>query len=229
MQRSGIDARRKAALKEGSPGYLARREEIIRVAAKLFRQRGFESTALLDVANALGTDRASLYYYVGSKEELLQEIVRHALKNVVDVAETIKRSRKSTPEKVKALIESMVGNYVDNYPHMSIYTEDLGHIARQDSEWAIDVLEQTHRYEAVVRAVLATGQRNATLRADVPLNLAVFSLFGMINWMHRWYRPGLEYDAAEIATTFTRIFLDGYGAQAVQQTSAQVRRATRSA
>jgi AcrR family transcriptional regulator len=229
MSKSGIDARRKAALKEGSAGYLARREEIIRVAANVFRQRGFESATLLDVANTLGTDRASLYYYVGSKEELLQEIVRHALKNVVDVAETIKRSRKSTPEKIKALIESMVGNYVDNYPHMSIYTEDLGRIARQDSKWAVDVIDQTRRYEAVVRAVLAKGQRDATLRADVPLDLAVLSLFGMINWMHRWYRPELEYDAAQIANTFTQIFLDGCGAQAVQQTPAQRRRATRTA
>jgi hypothetical protein len=91
------------------------------------------------------------------------------------------------------------------------------------------VLEQTHRYEAVVRAVLAKGQRNASLRADVPLNLAVLSLFGMINWMHRWYRPELESDAAQIATAFTQIFLDGYSAQAVQQTSAQRRRATRTA
>jgi AcrR family transcriptional regulator len=213
MAKSGIDARRKAALEEGSADYIARREEIIGVAADVFRQRGFESATLLDVANAIGTDRASLYYYVGSKEELLQEIVRHALKNVNEVAEQIKRSRKSTPEKIRALIDSMVDNYVQNYPHMSIYTEDLGRIARQDSKWAIDVIEQTRHYESVVRSVLANGRRDGTLRTDVPLDLAVLSLFGMINWMHRWYRPESNYDAGEISTTFARLFLEGNAAK----------------
>jgi AcrR family transcriptional regulator len=110
MPSSGIDARRKAALQEGNVAYLARREEIVQAAAHVFRQRGFESATLSDVAKTLGTDRASLYYYVGSKEELLQEIVRDALKTVLEAAETIKRSRTSTPEKIKALIESMVVN-----------------------------------------------------------------------------------------------------------------------
>jgi AcrR family transcriptional regulator len=211
MPKSGIDARRQAALKEGSAGYLARREEIVREAATVFRQRGFEAANMLDVAKALGTDRASLYYYFASKEELMEEIVRNALTDVLDVAEGIKRSRATTREKITALIESMVHNYARNYPHMSIYTEDLGRIARQDSEWAVDVIDRTRRYEAVLRTVLAKGQRDGTLNSEVPVDLVVLSLFGMINWMHRWYRPDHEFGPDEIASAITKIFLDGAG------------------
>jgi AcrR family transcriptional regulator len=222
MTSSGIDARRQAALKEGGAAYLARREEIVRAAATVFRQRGFESAKLLDVAKALGTDRASLYYYFASKEALMEEIVRTALMDVLEVAEGIKRSRANTRDKVTALIESMVRNYVQNYPHMSIYTEDLGRIARQDSEWATDVMDRTRRYEAVVRAVLARGQRDGTLNSEVPVDLLLLSLFGMINWMHRWYRPdhsspGIggagpnEFSPEEIAGAIAKIFLDGAG------------------
>ncbi|WIX75661.1 TetR/AcrR family transcriptional regulator [Amycolatopsis carbonis] len=209
MPKSGIDARRQAALKEGNAAYLARREEIIRAAADVFRLRGYEATTLLEVAKSLGTDRASLYYYVGSKEELLQEIVRNALQNVLEAAETIKRSRASAPEKLKALIASMVDNYAENYPYMSIYTQDLGRIARQDSDWATDVIERTRRYEAVVHAVLAKGQRDGTVRSDVPVDLVSLSLFGMINWMHRWHRPDSQFSADQIAESFTKIFLEG--------------------
>ena len=211
MPTSGIDARRKAALRDGGEAYLARREEIIRAAAAIFRQQGFGGTTLLDVANALGTDRASLYYYVGSKEDLLHEIVRDALKVVLESAEAIKRSKISTREKIGALIESMVNNYVDNYPYISVYTEDMGRIAREDSEWAIDVVERTRTYEAVVHSVLQKGQRDGTLRKDIPVDLAALALFGMINWMHRWYRPTVEQSAAEISRAFTEIYLGGYG------------------
>jgi AcrR family transcriptional regulator len=210
--KSGIHARREAALNEGSAAYLARRAEIIQAAADVFRERGFEAATLLDVARVLDTDRASLYYYVGSKEELLEEIVRDSIKHVLDAAQKIKRSRASTPDKIKALMTSMVDNYVDNYPHMSIYTEGFGGIAQQDSEWAVDVIAQTRRYDAVVHSVLVAGQRDGTLRADVPVDLVVLALFGMINWMSRWYKPSTEYSAEQIADSFTKVFLDGCGA-----------------
>jgi hypothetical protein len=102
---------------------------------------------------------------------------------------------------------------------MSIYTEDLGRIARQDSEWSVDVIERARRYEKLVQSVLAKGQRDGTLRSELPVELAALSLFGMINWMHRWYRPTLEFSASEIATAFTQIFLDGCGVQAGQRVS----------
>jgi AcrR family transcriptional regulator len=224
MPKSGIDARRQAALKEGGAVYLARRQEIVRAAANVFRQRGYESATLLDIAKTMGTDRASLYYYFGSKEELLQEIVRDALENVLQAAETIKRSRAGTTEKIKALIGSMVKNHTENYPHMSIYTEDLSRIARQDSEWAIAVIDRTRRYEKLVHSVLAKGQRDGTLRSDIPVELAVLSLFGMINWMHRWYRPNVKFSADQIAESFTQIFLDGCGAGRPSDLEAEVDR-----
>jgi AcrR family transcriptional regulator len=111
MAKSGIGARRSAALEEGGPAYVARREEIIKAAAHVFRDRGVEAATLRDVAEATDTDRATLYYYVGSKEELLQEIVRQALSQDIATAYSVKRSRASTKDKIAALIEAMVKGY----------------------------------------------------------------------------------------------------------------------
>lgn len=210
MVKSNIEARRKAALEDGGVMYMARREEIMQAAAHVFRERGFEAATLRDVAAALNTDRASLYYYVGSKEELLQEIVRQALRRDIEIAEAVKRSRASSPEKITALIEAMVDSYDKNYPHMMVYIEDLGRIARQDSEWSIDVIEQTRAYESLVHSILRKGQRDGTLRTDLPVELCALALFGMINWMHRWYRPNIKWKVEDVAATFTAIFLDGY-------------------
>lgn len=210
MAKSGIDARRRAALDDGKAAYLARREEIVTVAAHVFSDRGFEAATLRDVAVAMGTDRASLYYYFGSKEELLQEIVRQALGRDIEAAEAVKRSKASTKDKIAALIEAMVNSYATNYPHMSVYIEDLGRIARQDSEWSIDVIARTRAYESLVNSILAKGQRDGTLRKDLPVGLTALALFGMVNWMHRWYRPTIKWSPEEVAKTFTAIFLDGF-------------------
>jgi TetR/AcrR family transcriptional regulator, cholesterol catabolism regulator len=210
MAKSGIDARRRAALEDGGVAYLARREEIVEAAAHVFRDRGFEAATLRDVAVAMGTDRASLYYYFGSKEELLQEIVRQALGRDIEIAEAVKRSKASTKDKIAALIEAMVNSYAANYPHMSVYIEDLGRIARQDSEWSTDVIARTRAYESLVNSILAKGQRDGTLRKDLPVQLSALALFGMVNWMHRWYRPNIKWSPEEVAKTFTAIFLDGF-------------------
>ena len=220
MAESGIEARRKAALEDGSASYLARRKEIIFAAARVFRERGFDAATLRDVAEALNTDRATLYYYVGSKEELLQEIVRDVLATDVRIAETVKRSRATTAKKIATLIESMVTSYAENYPHIAVFTEDSARIARQNSEWAIDVVAQVRKYEALVRSILDKGRRDGTLRTDLPPELCSMALFGMINWMHRWYRPGGKWSPEEVAHTFTQIFLGGYGVPAAQPAAA---------
>jgi AcrR family transcriptional regulator len=210
MAKSGIDARRRAALDDGKAAYLARREEIVEVAAHVFSDRGFEAATLRDVAAAMGTDRASLYYYFGSKEELLQEIVRQALGRDIATAQAVKRSRASTKDKIAALIEAMVKGYDANYPHMHVYIEDLGRISRQDSEWSTDVIARTREYESIVHSILTKGQRDGTLRKDLPVELSALALFGMVNWMHRWYRPNIKWSPEEVAKTFTAIFLDGF-------------------
>jgi AcrR family transcriptional regulator len=210
MAKSGIGARRSAALEEGGPAYVARRDEIIKAASHVFRERGVEAATLRDVAEATDTDRATLYYYVGSKEELLQEIVRQALGQDIATAQAVKRSRASTKDKIAALIEAMVRGYDEHYPHMHVYIEDLGRISRQNTEWSNDVIARTREYESIVHSILTKGQRDGTLRKDLPVELCAMALFGMINWMHRWYRPNLNWTPEEVAKTFTEIFLTGF-------------------
>jgi AcrR family transcriptional regulator len=209
MASSRIEERRKAALEAGSAAYLDRRAELIKAASNVFRERGHETT-LRDVGEALGIERASLYYYIGSREELLQAIVSEALDRDLAAARTIKRSKKSTPEKIRALIESMVLGYAEYYPHMNVYIEQIGRIARQESQWATDVIDETRKYEELVLAILRQGQKEGTLRNDLPVNVVSMALFGMINWMYRWYRPTYPETPEEIARSMAEIFLGGF-------------------
>jgi hypothetical protein len=92
---------------------------------------------------------------------------------------------------------------------MYVYLEDIGRIARQDSEWSRDVVQSTKKFESIVGDVLKQGRREGSLRSDLPVELCSFGLFGMINWTHRWYRPGSKYSPKEIAAAFSAMFLEG--------------------
>jgi AcrR family transcriptional regulator len=207
---SGIAGRRKAALEDGGESYHTRRQEIVKVAAKVFKEKGFEAATLNDIAARLKTDRASLYYYVGSKEELLHEIVRQVLEENVAAAESVLAQAGTPVEKIEALIEHMILSFDRHYPHMFVYVEDLARIARQKNDWARDVIAKTRRFEEIVVEILEEGRADGSFRSDLPNHISAMALFGMINWTHRWYKPGSTGSAREIAQTFTALFLDGY-------------------
>ena len=52
----------------------SRREELTRIAARLFAERGYQGTSLADLADALGMQKPSLYHHIASKEDLLWEV-----------------------------------------------------------------------------------------------------------------------------------------------------------
>lgn len=206
---SGIEGRRRAALDDANENYSKRREQIIEVAAHLFRELGYEVTTLKDVAARLGTDRASLYYYFSSKDALFQAVVRDVLERNVAAATKIKRRRLPGRDKIAALIEDMIVSFDKNYPQVYVYIEDMGHIARQDSDWAHAVIRSSKVFESIVISILEEAKQQGAFDESVPVDLAALALFGMINWTCRWYQPGSKYSPEEVARSFTTIFLDG--------------------
>src|SRR5689334_2023135 len=98
---SGIGRRRAAARDGKNRAYTLRRAEIVNAAAEVFKERGYQGTSLADIAEAAGTERASLYYYVSSKEELLDEVVTDVVKANLVVAETIRDASGPAPAKLR--------------------------------------------------------------------------------------------------------------------------------
>ncbi|MFD2138335.1 TetR/AcrR family transcriptional regulator [Novosphingobium resinovorum] len=76
---SNYSRRRESAQNEGGADYAAKREELVRIAARLFKEQGYQATKLADIAREAGMDRATVYYYVGSKEEFFRVTVEGVL------------------------------------------------------------------------------------------------------------------------------------------------------
>ena len=60
------------------------RQEIIRKAAPLFNQRGYDGTALSDLMQATGLEKGGIYRHFDSKQELAEEAFEHAWKLAMD-------------------------------------------------------------------------------------------------------------------------------------------------
>jgi AcrR family transcriptional regulator len=199
----------------GRADYAAKRAEIISAAVEVFREKGYQAATLNDVAERLGTDRASLYYYVADKQELFHASIEGVLEQNLVRAEEINASRLPPVEKLSALVGTILESYEANYPHMFVYIqEDMARIAKDESSWATEMMNQTRRMERIFSRVIEDAMASGDFRDDISPRVATNALFGMMNWTHRWFEPGKRLPASELARSFVTIFGEGMGAHA---------------
>jgi AcrR family transcriptional regulator len=208
---SRISQRRKAAIAEGGAEYATKRAKLIETAAMVFREKGYTAATLNDVAERFGTDRASLYYYVGSKEELLHECISTVLDANLEQGRKVAKGPGTIRDKLSELVTLTIRSYEEHYPYAFVYIqEDMNHIASRSTEWAGALVSKTHKFEKLVFDLVNEGIKSGELRPDIPTGLVTNSLFGMMNWTHRWFVPGRsKHDAEELAQAFLAIFFDG--------------------
>ena len=209
---TNIGRRRASAQAEGGVAYETRRAEIITAAAKVFLAKGFGSTTFKDIGEELGIDRATLYYYFSSKEELFQTATGAAVARNTEAAEAVAASSSTPAEKLHRILALVLDSYTNtDYPYMYIFLqEDLTRVAGKGSErWAAEVRALSRRYEAAVTRIVQEGIDLGEFSADVPPAMVTRALIGMTNWTQRWFRPSGPLDANEVAELFGHLVLRG--------------------
>ncbi len=188
---SGIGRRRKSAQDEGTAAYREKRAEIVAAAGTLFKDHGYAGTSLADVAEALSMDRASLYYYVGGKQELFQAVVGGAVERNALTAEEIASGPGTAPEKLRRLVVELMVSYAENYPFLYVYIQEhLGAVSPEGSPWAQRMRGYHERYEAAVVATVQAGADEGTFAVGTQPWVIAYGIIGMVAWSNRWYRPG---------------------------------------
>jgi len=211
VAKSNIAKRRAAAKLDSDSEYVARRNELIVIAAQLFREKGFAATRPQDIAERAGIDRASLYYYIGGKEELFRESLGDIVAADIGAAKRIAADTSLPPsERLGLVMAGLMRGYATSFPQMFVYIQEQMHlIDKDDSEWGRKLQKVTRDYEQIVMALLREGKANGEFDADLDPMLAMYALFGMLNWTHRWFRPDGRLSHDQVANTFKKILLNG--------------------
>lgn len=210
MAGSGISKRRQMQRAAGSTDYAARRQEILQAAATIFKEKGYEATNVNDIAQATKLDRATLYYYAGSKTELFQEIVQEAVVHNVEIAERINSSNLPAIEKLRRFITEIVLSFREHYPYMQAYwQEDMARVKASKSRWRAEMAELAHRFDQAVIQMIAAGQKGGAIRKCGEPRLLAYGLIGMLNSTHRWFNPKSGYSVEQIGEVFADVLISG--------------------
>ena len=208
---SKIARRRAAARTEGSEPYRRRRAEIVAAAARVFKRRGFQGTTVSHIAEELGTDRASLYYYVSSKEEVFEEIVDDAVRVCVERATEIRDRPDSGAARLRALVQELMSAYEEFYPVLYVLLqENLNHVAAERGAWAQSMRQPIRDWEAILVEIVTAGQRDGTIAIVGEPAVVALGVTGMVSWSYRWFNPSRSARTGqELGEVFSAMLLDG--------------------
>ncbi|MEE4454828.1 TetR/AcrR family transcriptional regulator [Novosphingobium resinovorum] len=210
-EQSNISRRRRTKQAKGGADYEAKRAELLKIAAQLFKEQGFQATRLLDIAQAAGLDRATVYYYVGSKEELFHETVEGVLDaNIAAAHALIADTELKAIERLRQIFVTLMVSYEDNYPATFVYIQEQMHqVGTEETVWAQEIMKKTRQFDQILLGFIREAVAQGDLREDIPARLAENALFGMLNWTHRWFVPGKGMSGKEVAEAFWSIFTSG--------------------
>jgi AcrR family transcriptional regulator len=168
-----------------SPRVLARKREILRAAAAVFRRQGIHAAGMRDIAAAAGMAVGNLYYYFRDKQELLAFCQEDALAGLHQLAAHVASLDLAPDARLYLLV---VGHM------LRLHESTPGALAHLDVDALAPatraaVLARRDSYESAFREIVRAGVASGAFRATDP-KIAAATILGALNWSAQWYRPG---------------------------------------
>jgi AcrR family transcriptional regulator len=190
---------------------------ILDFATEVFAEKGYDGASMRDLSRLSGVSLAGLYYYFESKEKLLYLIQQHTFATIVErLRERLAASR--DPEtRIRIFIHNHVDYSIAKQKAMKVlsheddvlkngYGVELAAIKREYYRICVGLVEEL----AKVKGLKSVGPK-AGAAGGISTRTAVMGLFGMMNWLYTWYKPGVDPEANVLAREISDIFLQGIG------------------
>ncbi len=191
--------------KQSNSVTMTRKDEIIRISAKMFAAKGYHATTLDEIARELGVTKPALYYHISNKEEILREIIGRIMEPMEEVAK-VGRSNLPPKERIRRMIRMLVEFGAERKETTLIAFEQVN-ILPQRSRDALRRREKD--VERVLQQTLKEGVEQGCFVVD-DIKMASFTILAVSNWVYRWYRPDGYLTLTQIADQFIYLLENGY-------------------
>ena len=185
---------------------LSRKEQVIRKAAELFREKGYAASSMRDLAQKLGIEAASLYSHIKSKEEILHslcfDMAAEFRKSLVEV----EKLNVAASERLRLGIIGHVEVMAKDLTASAVFMNEHRHLSQP---FLRDFLLLRINYINRFKAIIELGVKNNEFKSTINTKLAVMTLFSSLNWMPQWYDPGSLIQPKELGQQLSDMLVNG--------------------
>lgn len=178
--------------------WVERRRNVIAAAAAVFREMGYEKGTTKAIANRLGMSQPAVYYYVGSKPDLIGEIAQVVAHDLTAALNDAIASSSDPVDQLKAVITNFAVAALSNLDVFATYWHEQKHIP---ADIAHSVAESESRFIARITELVVKAQQLGALPARHP-SVVARGIIGMVYATYRWYQPDGDLTPAEIADVY---------------------------
>jgi AcrR family transcriptional regulator len=188
----------------GRPGH--DRDTVLRTAIGLFNQQGYEATSISEIAAELGVTKSAIYHHYESKEALLSAALDEALEGLaaaVDEAAAATRDD-SAYERLRATVARAVEILAEHLPAVTLLLRVRGNSPLERS-----AIERRRHIDERLAVLVRAAAKEGELRTDLDPELVSRLVFGLVNSLVDWYRPGGSLNPEALASAVVGVLFDG--------------------
>ncbi len=209
-RRAATGARRRA---RGSTAVASRRREhLVRLAAELFAEKGYQATTVRNIADEAGILSGSLYHHFDSKESIVVEILSSFLDELAVAAEAALARGGDPRATISELVHGCFGTLVTHRAAIVVLQNDWNYLVRFERfAYLVRSEEETERMWV---GQIERGQATGLFRGDIDARLTYRLIRDSIWPTARWFRPGGGLDTGDLADQYVKVLFDGMAVHA---------------
>lgn len=190
----------------GTNENLSRKEQVIRSAAELFREKGYAAASMRDLAQKLGIEAASLYSHIKSKEEILHSLCFDMATEFRKSLEEVEKQKATSSEKLKKGIIGHIQVMAKDLTASAVFMNEHRHLSQPHLR---DFLLLRINYINRFKDIIEEGVNNGEFKTNIDKKLAVMTLFSSLNWMPMWYDPSSNIDPLSLGQQLADMLVNG--------------------
>jgi TetR/AcrR family transcriptional regulator, cholesterol catabolism regulator len=165
---------------------LSRKEQVIRKAAELFKEKGYSAASMRDLAQKLGIEAASLYSHIKSKEEILRTLCFDLASEFRVSLSEVEQKNVSASEKLRLGIIGHVQVMAKDLTSAAVFMNEHRHLSQPYlRDFLLLRINYINRFKKFIEDGIASGD----FKKNIDTKLAVMTLFSSLNWMPLWFSP----------------------------------------
>ncbi len=184
-----------------------RKEEIIKVAAALFKEKGYSAVTMRDIATDMGMKAASLYNHISSKQHILKEIIIKIAEEFTSGLAIIKKSEATSLEKMRAMVALHIKITSSNTDGMASLNNDWMHLEEKLDYY----LELRSNYENDIRTIIKNGIAKGEIK-DVSVDAMLFSILSTLRSLYLWIPQKEHLNPEKLTQDLSKVLISGIDA-----------------
>lgn len=165
------------------------RQRILDAAAQVLSRKGYAGTRLTDVADVAGVQAPAIYYYFGSRDDLVEEVMWEGAHRVRMHVEEVIGGLDDAVSPLDRILAGVEAHLRYELQISDYATASIRNAGQVPEHLRVRPAAEEAAYSRIWRDLFTAAQDAGQLRPDVDLNIFRLLLLGSMNWAVEWWNP----------------------------------------